>query len=111
MAFVDRAYETDFGVVATIRQSTEEAAASGGAGGTVDAPFHVLSSGSRRRFGVHARGVRLTRLVGTAPNQFTKGSFLAFPTPAAWTAATVGSSITVGANQWTVSSKVAEATV
>lgn len=111
MAFVDRAYETDVGVVAIIRQSTDEASASGGAGGTIDAPFHVLSSGSRRRFGIHARGVRLTRTVGTSPNQFTKGSFLSFPTPAAWNAAAVGSTITVGANQWTISSKVAEATV
>lgn len=111
MAFVDRAYETDVGVVALIRQSDAEVAASGGAGGTVDAPFHVLASGSRRRFGIHARGVRLTRVVGTAPNTFTKSSFLCFPTSAAYDAIAVGSTITVGANSWTVSAKVAEATV
>ena len=110
MAFVDRAYASDQGFVCLIRQSDQEAAASGAGGGTVDAPFHCLCSGSRRRFGIHARGVRLTRTLGTAPNTFTRSSFLAFPTAAAWNAATVGGDITIGSVSWTVSSKVPEET-
>jgi hypothetical protein len=111
MAFVSRAYASDSGFVALIRQSTQEAAASGGDGGTVDAPFHVLASGSRRRFGIHARGVRLSRVVGTAPDQFTRNSFLAFPSVAAYNAIAVGSQINVGAQAWVVSSKIPEQTV
>ncbi len=111
MAFVDRAYDSDQGFTALIRQSTAEAAASGAAGGTVDAPFHVYSSGSRRRFGVHARGVRLSRVVGTAPNQFTKNSFLAYPTPAAYDAVELASTVTINSVAWTVSSKVPESAV
>lgn len=110
MSFEDRAYGTDQGFVCIIRQSTAEAAASGAAGGTIDAPFHCYSSGSRKRFGIHARGVRLTRTVGTAPNTFTRSSFLAFPTAAAWNAAAVGDDITIGSITWTVSSKVPEET-
>lgn len=111
MAFVDRSYATDQGFVCLIRQSTAEAAASGGAGGDADAPFHVYSSGSRRRFGIHARAVRLTRVVGAAPNTFTKSSMLSYPTAAAWAAAVVGAAIAVGGVNWTISSKVPEETV
>lgn len=111
MAFTDRAYDTDLGFTAIIRQSTEEVAASGAAGGAIDAAFHVYGSGSRRRFGVHARGVRLSRLVGTAPDQFTKSSFLAYPTVAAYDAVVVGSTITVGGVSWIVGSKQPEEAV
>jgi hypothetical protein len=111
MAFQDRAYDTDQGFTAIIRQSTAEATASGAAGGDIDAPFHVYSSGSRRRFGIHARGVRLTRTVGTAPNEFTKSSFLAYPTVAAYDAAEIGAAVTIGSTAWTIASKVPETTV
>lgn len=109
MGFQDRGYASDNGFVCLIRQSDAEAAASGAGGGTVDAPFHCYSSGSRRRFGVHARGVRLTRTVGTAPNEFTKSSFLAYPTVAAFNSANVGGTVTIGSTDWTIAAKVAEA--
>ncbi len=108
MGFVNRGYESDAGFVCVIKQSDAEAAASGGSGGTPDAPFHCLSSGSRRRFGVHARGVTLTRTVGSAPNTFTKSSFLAYPSKAAWDAVAVGSTVAIGGTSWVVSAKVAE---
>lgn len=111
MAFQDRAYDTDQGFTAIVRQSTAEATASGAAGGDIDASFHVYSSGSRRRFGIHARGARLSRVVGTAPNQFTKTSFLAYPTVAAYDAANVGETVTIGGTTWTIASKVPESTV
>lgn len=111
MGFVNRGYESDAGFVCLIRQSDAEAAASGGSGGTADAPFHCYSSGKRSRFGIHARGVRLSRTVGTAPNQFTKSSFLAYPTKAAWEAASVGGTVTIGSVAWTITGKLAEAAV
>jgi hypothetical protein len=111
MAFVDRGYASDSGFVCLIRQSTAEAAASGAAGGTVDAPFHCLASGSRRRFGIHPRGARLSRVVGAAPNEFTKSTFVGFPTAAAWEALNVGADLAVGGVTWKIAAKVPESSV
>lgn len=108
MAFVDRPYESDAGFTCLLKQSTAEAAAAGAAAGAVDAPFHAIGSGSRRRFGVHARGIRLTRTVGAAPNEFTKQTFVAINTPAAWSAFVVGADLAVGAVNYKIAAKVPE---
>lgn len=103
--FVDVPYESDLGIVCLIRVSDAELAATTPSASPVDAPFHCLNSGSRRKFGIHPRGLVLSRIVGTAPNTFTKQSFLAAPTLAAYSAASVGSTLSIGANAWTISGK------
>jgi hypothetical protein len=103
--FSDVAYESDLGFVCLIRISDGELAATTASQEAVDAPFHCLNSGSRRKFGIHPRGLVLSRVVGIAPNQFNKTSFLAAPTAVAYNAAVVGSELSVGGNAWTVAGK------
>jgi len=108
MGFTDRAYDSDQGSTCLIRQSEDEVTASGAAGGEVDANFHVYSSGSRRRFGLHARGVSLSRSVGEEGDTATKSGFLAYPTVAAYDAVDIGDTVTIGEVTWTVAAKVPE---
>jgi hypothetical protein len=103
--FSDIAYETDLGFTCLIRVSDGELAATTPSASPVDAPFHCLNSGSRRKFGIHPRGLVLSRTVGTAPNQFNKTSFIAAPTAAAWAAANVGDDLSVGGNAWKIAGK------
>lgn len=111
MAFQDLKYETNSGSIVLIRMSDEEAAAtSAEPGGAVTLACHANNSGSRRRFGIHPRGVNLSQTVGTAPDTFNKSKFLALLTPAAVGASgyTVGSSITIDGDTWEVKSEVPE---
>lgn len=103
--FVNTSYESDAGFVCLLRMSKEESLATTLSTAAVTEPFHCLNSGSVKKFGVHPRGVVLTRKVGTPPNEFNKGSFLVYPTPAGYAAVAVGSKITVGTTEWTVSKK------
>lgn len=112
MAFQDRKYETESGLIIQIRQSDEEVAASGAAAsGDLDARFHCYSSGSRRRFGIHARGLRLERTTGTGDDAKTRYSFLAFPTKSALDTAAANETISVGGITWTIGAVVPETLV
>jgi hypothetical protein len=106
--FEETAYESDLGFVCKIRMSVDEFAATTESVAAIDAGFHCLNSGSRRRFGVHPRGVVLTRVAGVAPETFKKSTFLAFPTAAGWNAVAENDPIVIGATSWTVSKKVKE---
>lgn len=103
--FKDTPYESDLGFVCQVRMSAGEFAAVTASSSTVDAAFHCLNSGSRRKFGIHPRGLVLSRVVGTAPNQFNKTSFISTPTAAAWEAVNVGSTVTISTVEWKVSGK------
>lgn len=103
--FSDIGYESDLGFVCLLRVGDAELAATTLSVAAIDAPFHALNSGSRRKFGLHPRGLLLSRVVGVAPNQFNKSSFIAAPTVAAYNAANVGDDLSIGANVWTVSGK------
>lgn len=106
--FADTAYESDAGFVCKIRMSAFELAATTASASAIDAGFHCLNSGSRRRFGVHPRGVVLTRAVGAAPNEFNKSTFLAYPTVAGFNAIADGAKVTIDGVEWTVARKLPE---
>lgn len=109
---VESTYDSSaLGSTLKIRLGAAEGAVYTAGAANPDFDLHVSSSGSRRRFGVHPRGVRLTRLAGTAPDQVVKRTFLAFGTEAALAAVVLGSTITIGGAVWTVASKVPEDTV
>lgn len=104
----DYVYDSDQGFTCIARMSAAEAAISGFAAGDADAQFHALVSGSRKRFGIHARGVSLSRSVGAAGDTATKSSFLAYPTTAALDAVNIGDEVTINSKVWKVSSIVPE---
>lgn len=111
MAFVDSKYETDDSVIMLIRMTTEENAVAGTEpAGDVDLNAHAYASGSRQRFGVHARGLSLKRTVGTAPDTFNKYTFLALRSAADLAAPgnQVGQTVAIGLINWTVSSQIPE---
>lgn len=108
MAFQDNFYQLSDGGVCLYRVSDEEAAAVDAATGPATLNFHAYSSGSRKRFGIHTRGVTLSRTVGTAPNQFSKSTFLSIPTTDEYDALSISDTISINSVAWTVKSKVPE---
>lgn len=108
MAFQNNPYESDQGITMLYRCSDEEAAAVAAAAGPVDVEAHAYSSGGRKRFGIHTRGVNLSRVVGSAPNTFKKTSFLAIPTVAEYDGLSTTDTVSVGGVTWNVSSKQRE---
>lgn len=113
--FKRRSYATDAGTVVSIRMS-EQVAAFTGQGSTttaIDDPniFAFASNpGSRRKKALNARGVVLTREVGTAPNTFLRRTFVPITTLAALDAIAVNTAVPAyGGFAWTVASKVSEA--
>jgi hypothetical protein len=103
-------YTDDAAVTHPIRISTAAATAqtSVATQGTATSKISARVGGSRRQRGLLARGVRLTRKVGTAPNQGTRSTFLPILKKADWDALTEGSSVTVDSVAYTVSSQVSE---
>lgn len=109
---VESTYDSSaLGSTLKIRLRAAEGAIYTAGAATADFDLHVYGSGSRRRFGVHPRGVRLTRLAGVAPEQTVKRTFLAFGTEAALDAVALNSVIAIGGVDWRVASKVPEDTV
>lgn len=101
-------YEGDEGDIYAITLSPDYAAKAGAAPtGTVTSPIKAKVSKSSRAYGIRPRGVTLSRTVGTAPDTFTKTTFLPVLTPAAFNSATfaLDASITIGTTVWTVVAK------
>lgn len=109
--FIDMAYESDLGFTCKIRVSSAESAVMTASGSPIDAGFHCLNSGSRRTFGLHPRGARLSRTTGVGDDAKIRSTFLAYPTVAAYEAVALESSIVIGGIDWTVKSKVPETAV
>lgn len=76
--------------------------------GSPDVPESVKISGSRRGFGVHPRGLRLSRPASATAGSKILYDFIVICDAASWTSKTKGSTITIGANTWTVTSQVPE---
>ena len=108
--FVDKKYESDLlGLVIQVRMSDAEADVYGTEPTAVrDSRLHAFNGGSRRKFGIHARGLILKRTTGTAPDLRVRRTFLPKPTVALWEAVELDSAVTIGTISWTVDSKVAE---
>lgn len=108
-------YQTDAGTIVRIRSSAQVLAFTGQAepAGAVDEPnVYAFASnpGSRRKKALNARGVVLTRAVGTAPNILVRRTFVPIYTQAAWTAIVVGAARPAyGGFDWVIGGKIPEA--
>lgn len=109
--FVETRYDSDQGVTMALRMSSTEFASVTASSTAQDFEAHAYSSGSRRRFGIHARGFIVSRQLGTAPLTFTESKFVAIPTVAEYDGASVGDAFTVGSESYTISKKVRELAV
>ena len=97
--FARSTYETDGGVVASIKVQPETIAATftpGGAnaaaGGTVTSPVAARATGGNRKYGIKARAVSFV-FTGAVPDGYKSASTLRIPilTPAVYNAITTGS--------------------
>lgn len=110
-ALVDGKYESDTGSVHVIKLTQERLTAAGTAPtAAVDSNINVKVSKTNREYGIRPRGVRLSRLVGTAPNQFRRYAFLPVLLASAFDVNPFkkGQTVTIGTTAWTVSSLVKE---
>ncbi len=104
-------YESDEGGIYALLLSPDYAAKAGTApGGTVTSPIKAKVTKSSREYGIRPRGVTLSRVLGTAPETFTKSAFLPVLTPAAFSSATfaLDAKITIGGIEWTIVGKRGE---
>jgi len=108
-------YTSDGGTVGRIRLSAQ-AQAFPGQGSLVVAVTdpnvfaYAANPGSRRKKQLNARGVRLVRPVGTAPNIFNRTTFVPITTVTALNALVVGGAVAAyGGFAWTIAAKISEA--
>lgn len=106
-------YQSDTDDVHPILLDTLTAAAAGTApAGDVNNNIRAKVSKTNRAYGLRPRGVRLSRVVGTAPNTFKRYKFLPVLTAAAFAtpAFNIGATITINTVAWTVTEKKPEDT-
>lgn len=105
---VDGTYDSDvLGVTLYIRLRAAEGAVYVPGAAQPDATLHAFNGASRRRFGIHARGARLSRVEAGV----VKRTFLPYGTASALEALELNSSVTIGGVAWTVKGKVPESSV
>lgn len=108
-------YTTDAGTVGRIRMSkqAQDYVGQGALNTAIDDSnvFAFASNpGSKRKKALNARGIILTREVGTAPNTFLRRTFIPITTKAALDLITVGTAVPAyGGFAWVVADKVNEA--
>lgn len=98
-------YEADGGTIYSLTLKPPTAAAAGAAPtGAVTSPIKAKVSKSKKEFGIRPRGVTLSRTLGTAPDTFTKTSFLPVLTATAFASATfaLGATVQVDGISWTI---------
>ncbi len=104
-------YETDGNAIHPITMKPKTFAAAGTPpAGSVTQNIKVQISKSTRAYGIKPRGCTLSRTLGTAPDTFTKTTFLPVLTPAAFDTAAfaIGASITIDSIAWVVVGRRAE---
>lgn len=106
-------YTSDKSLDYKIRLSTVTAAQQDPANpaGARDVDESVAVGKNRNSIGLHARGFRLGRTVGTAPNTFTRTTFFPVCAAAQYSGTAIGSTITLSGVAWTVLSKTPEKAV
>jgi hypothetical protein len=113
--FKYRSYTTDAGTVVRIRMSSQAAAFTGQ--GPLDTAIDdegifafASNPGSKRKKSLNARGVVLGREVGTAPNVFTRRTFVPITTKGALDLITLNTAVPAyGGQAWTILDKIDEA--
>lgn len=115
MSFSDFKYEGDDGEIYLVRMDNDLQAAIATnvePTGNVTKPFHLLTTGSNRRFGIIPREIIATRTFGTAPDIGVKRIAVTILTPAVIEgdppAVNIGDTFTYSGNTWTVASLVGE---
>lgn len=101
-------YEADSGDIHPIIMTADYAAAAGTApAGAVTSDIKAKISKGNQEYGIRPRGVVLSRVIGTAPDTFTRSTFLAVLTPTAYNSATFANNaeVTIGGVAWTVTGK------
>lgn len=101
-------YETNAGAIHPIVLKPDTASAAGTPpAGAVTQSIKAKVSKSTRAYGLRPRGLTLSRTLGTAPDTFTKTTFLPVLTEANFNAAAaaIGATILVGTTSWTVVAK------
>lgn len=113
MAFVNAKYEsTTLSGICLCRLSDGEFGVTGAEpAAAVDRSVKAYASGSRRRHGIHTRGIVVSKVFGTAPDTFKRYKFLTVLTTAAWAAYNVGDIVTIGTEAWNVVRKIGETAV
>lgn len=110
--FLNSFYEDDDGGIHPIRVQPETVAVNGGAAtGPSDNDISAQVGGSRRTYGLHARGLRLVRTFGTGDNTGRRYNFLPVQTPTAFATFNKGSEFTYNTFTWTIAAKVPEKSV
>ena len=104
-------YQGDDNTIYAIRMSPPFAEKAGTAPtGAVTSPIKAKVSKSGREFGLRPRGVTLSKTLGTAPDTFTKTTFLPCLTLTAFGSAVfaLAAKITISGVEWEVVSRRAE---
>lgn len=104
-------YEADSGQIHLLLMDADRLAQAGAEPTAAsNSSIRAKISKTNREYGIRPRGVRLGRTVGTAPDTFTKYSFLPVLTPAAFngTGFTLGGTITIGTIEWEIIARVTE---
>lgn len=105
---VDGTYDSGIlGATIYVRLRAAEGAVYKPGAAIADVQLHAFNGASRRRFGIHARGARLSRLDGGV----VKRSFLPYGTQALLDALALESKVTIGGVDWVVKGKVPESSV
>jgi len=102
-------YEDDDGGIHRIRLSSTRATAAGAApAGDIDNDIDAKVSKSNNEIGIRPRRLTLSRIVGTAPNQFRQRTTLPILTPTAFDGFAKGDEVTINSVAWTVVNKQGE---
>lgn len=102
-------YESDGGDIHRIRLSTTRATAAGAApAGDIDSDIDAKVSKSNNEIGIRPRRLTLSRIVGTAPNQFRQRTTLPILTSTVFDGYSKGDEVTIGGVTWEVVNKQAE---
>lgn len=102
-------YLDDDGLIHPIRVQPEGAAINGTAPtGDVDSSISAQVGGSRRQYGLHARGVRLYREIGSGDTAAKRYNFYPVLTPTAFASISEEQEFTINTIAWKVLSKVEE---
>lgn len=107
--FENTKYQSDDGSIHPIRIQPETLVVSGAApSGAIDSSVSAQVGGSRRKYGLHARGVRLSRVFGSGDTAGRRYNFLPVLTTTTFDGLSKGGTVTYGGNTWTITDKVPE---
>lgn len=111
VAFENVKYESDTGDIHLMRLLPVRAAVAGTPpAAATTSSIKVKVSKTNGEYGIRPRGVTLSRVLGTAPDTFSKTSFLPVVTPADFATSTfqLGETVTIDSVVWTIISRKAE---